>query len=111
MEGPQVLPTRNNCNNCACIPVRSLSPLTRLALLPPQLVRNVCAEALRRLRVTEAAAVQMLRSLRSESAEQQHRIRSVKQQRSPCSLIRQRGCCSAVQQQLCCILFAAARNS
>ena len=103
-----MLPTRNNCNNCACIPVRSLSPLT---LLPPQLVRNVCAEAVRRVRVIEAAAVQMLRSLRSESAEQQHRIRSVKQQRSPCSLIRQRGCCSAVQQQLCSILFAAACNS
>lgn len=50
----------------------------------PQLVRNLCAEAVRRLRVTEAAAVQMLRSLRSEGAEQQHRIRFVKQHPAPC---------------------------
>jgi hypothetical protein len=42
---------------------------------PLQLVRNLCAEVVRRLRVTEAAAAQMLRSLRSAGAEQEDKIR------------------------------------
>jgi hypothetical protein len=40
-----------------------------------QLVRNLCCEAIRRLRVTEAAAAHALRCLRADSAQQQHRIR------------------------------------
>jgi hypothetical protein len=42
-----------------------------------QLVRNLCAEAVRRLRVTEAAAAHALRSLRDDSVQQQHRTRFV----------------------------------
>ncbi len=44
---------------------------------PLQLVRNLCAEVVRRLRVTEAAAAQMLRSFRSVGAEQEDKIRCV----------------------------------
>jgi hypothetical protein len=67
MEGPQVFSRQN------------IKPKTILSLinpiLPEQLVRNLCAEAIRRLRVTEAAAAQKLRSLRGVNAEQQDRIR------------------------------------
>ena len=64
-----------------------------------QLVRNLCAEAVRRLRVTEAAAAHALRSLRDDSVQQQHRTRFV------------HGCSFSMMQFTCCLRHDVAQHA